>query len=265
MVSPTPTTVLYEKKAAVATVRLSREHGNAINEVLVNDLSTAFQEASADPEVRGVLLAANGKLFSPGLDLRELIEYDRATMARFMRRFASTLLGLYTFPKPVVAALSGHAIAGGCVLAMTADRRILREGALIGLNEVRVGVPLPFGVSQILRETVRASILEEVALIGSNYSDQKAVDAGLVHEIHVAEGFEAFCLERLTEFADKDPQSFSTTKRYLRSSAVERIRATDQKLMDEWLDCWFSDDTRKRIRGIANDLASAKNGSRFSR
>ncbi len=259
--SQAPTTVIYEKNAAVATVRLSREHGNAINEALVNDLMTAFQEASTDPKVRGVLLAAKGKLFSPGLDLRELIEYDRPTMAHFMRRFGAMLLVLYTCPKPVVAALSGHAIAGGCVLAMTADRRILQEGALIGLNEVRVGVPLPFGVSLMLRETVRTAILEEVALIGSNYSGERAVDAGLVHEVHPAQGFEDLCLERLGEFTDKDPKSFSTTKRYLRSSAVERIRANDQKLMHEWLDCWFSDNTRERIRGIASDLASAREGS----
>ena len=127
----------------LATVRLDREHGNAVNDDLLQGLMTAYNEAIADPEVRGVLLASAGKLFSPGLDLRDLLEFDRRQMHRFMSRFSACLIVMYTCPKPVVAALGGHALAGGCVLALTAEWRVLKEGALIGLNEVRVGVPLP--------------------------------------------------------------------------------------------------------------------------
>jgi enoyl-CoA hydratase len=255
-VSQVTTTVSYSADDGVATLRIARDHGNAINETLAQDLMTTFQEADADPEVRGVLLTADGKLFCPGLDLRELIELDRPAMERFMTRFGTMLLSLYTFRKPVVAALSGHTLAGGCVLSLTADRRVLVEGALIGLNEVIVGVPLPFGVSLMLRETVRTPILEEVALLGRNYRGQDAVDSGLVHEIHEADGFETFCLERLVQFTEKDPNAFATTKRYLRSAAVERIRANDQKFVPEFLDCWFSKDTQTRIRGIVAELSA---------
>jgi len=260
-VTQAPTTVRYSAGDGVATVRIARDHGNAINDTLVRDLMTTFQEAASDSGVRGVLLTADGKLFCPGLDLRELIELDRAAMERFMQRFSAMLLALYTFPKPVVAALSGHALAGGCVLSLTADRRILIEGALVGLNEVKVGVPLPFGVSLMLRETVRTPILEEVALIGRNYRGQEAIDSGLVHEIHGAGGFETFCLERLAEFTEKDLNAFATTKRYLRSAAVERIRANDQKFVPEFLDCWFSNDTQARIRGIVAQLAAPQKGA----
>jgi enoyl-CoA hydratase len=260
-VTQAPTTVRYTASDGVATIRLARDHGNAINETLAQDLMTTFHEADADPDVRGVLLTADGKLFCPGLDLRELVELDRAAMERFMLRFGAMLLALYTFRKPVVAALSGHALAGGCVLSLIADRRILVEGALVGLNEVIVGVPLPFGVSLMLRETVRTPILEEVALLGRNYRGQEAVDAGLVHEIHEAEGFEPFCLERLAQFTEKDPNAFATTKRYLRSAAVERIRANDQKFVPGFLDCWFSNDTQARICGIVEQLAASQQGA----
>ena len=90
------------------------------------------------------------------------------------------------------------------------------------MNEVRVGVPFPFGVSMVLRESVPATRLEEVALFGRNYSGEEAVAAGLAHELHGEEGFEAHCRSRLEELADKDAKAFAITKRYLRSATKPR-------------------------------------------
>jgi enoyl-CoA hydratase len=243
-------------EGGLARLRLDREHGNAVNDDLLQGLMTAYNEAIADPEVRGILLTSAGKLFSPGLDLRDLRSFDRRQMHRFMSRFSACLIVMVTCPKPVVAALAGHALAGGCVLALTAEWRILREGALIGLNEVKVGVPLPFGVTTILHDAVRTPRAEEIALLGRNYADADAVEAGLAHEILPAEGFEPACLERLQEYADRDPKAYATTKTYLRSAAVERIRANDAMLVEQFLDCWFSDETRKRIDAIIASLDS---------
>jgi len=247
-------TVTVEVRDGLATLRLGREHGNAINDALVDDLMAACQQIERDAGVQGLLLAAAGKMFCPGLDLRELIELDRTGMERFLRRFNACVLMLYTFPRPVVAALHGHALAGGCVLSMTADWRVLRRGALIGLNEIQVGVPLPFGVSIILRESLPATHLEEVALFGRNYRDEAALTAGLVHELQDEEDFETRCLERLAELASKDARAFTITKRYLRSATVERIRAHDAQFTGEFLDSWFSGPTQERIRGIVARL-----------
>jgi len=219
-------------------LRLARGHGNAINDALVGELIGAVHELEADDGVRGVLLAASGKLFSPGLDLRELIELDRAGMERFLARFSASMLTLYTFSKPLVAAIQGHAIAGGFLVTLTSDWRILREGAEVGLAEIRVGVPFPFGVAMILREAVPRASLESLALFGRNYDDQAALRAGLVHELAPAEGFETTCLERLGELASRDPGAFAITKRYLRAATVERIRSHDPQLAAEFLDSW---------------------------
>jgi enoyl-CoA hydratase len=251
-------TVQLDVDDGLATIRLDRDHGNAINAELLQDLLTAYQDVAADPGTRGVLLTSSGKLFSPGLDLRELLELDRARMQRFMARLTACLVVMYTCPKPVVAAIRGHALAGGCVLALTADRRCLREGAMIGLNEVRVGVPLPFGVALILREAARSSRTEEVALLGRNYSGAEAVEVGLAHEVLPEDGFEERCRERLAELTTRDPKAYATTKRYLRSQTVERIRASDFPLLEEFLDCWFSDATRTRIASIVAELDSKK-------
>ncbi len=247
-------------QGGLAIVRLDREHGNAIDDSLLGGLMDAFQRAEADPGVRGVLLAAAGKLFCPGLDLIELVGFDRRAMARFIERFAACMLSLYTFPKPMVAAVGGHALAGGCILALTADLRVVREGALIGLHEIRIGVPLPFGVALILRESVHSTRLHEVALLGRDYSDAEAVATGLAHEIHAAEGFEEHALARLAEFASRDPLAFATTKRYLRAAAVERIRAHDRLFLEEFLDCWFAEGTRRRIGEIVAGLEERRRG-----
>jgi enoyl-CoA hydratase len=239
---------------AIGVVRLERAHGNAINEPLVETLVATLAEVESDPAIRGVLLTAGGKIFCPGLDLQELVALDREAMERFMRRFSAAVLTLYTFPKPVVAVLHGHALAGGCVLALCADWRVLRRGAAVGLNEVKVGVPLPFGVALIVRDAVPKNRLTEVALLGRNYTDEDAVTAGLADELADALGVEAAARKRLEEFVAKDAFAFAVTKRYLRSPVVERIRANNQLLLPEWLDGWFSDGTRARIAAIVAEL-----------
>lgn len=247
-------TLRIERHGPLAVLRLDKPRGNAIDEALVTDLLAAAPELQAD-DVAGVLLAsAHPKLFCPGLDLVSLLEYDRPAMQRFMDAFSSAMLALFALPKPVVAAVSGHAVAGGCILALTADVRLLRRGAQIGLNEVKVGVPLPWAVALMLRAQVPAAALTRVALLGRNFSDQEAVAAGLADQVLEPEGFEAACLEQLEEFADKDARAVATTKRYLRAAVLAEMRARDRELQPEWLDAWFSDATRERIRGIVGGL-----------
>jgi len=238
----------------LGVVRLGREHGNAINEQLVDELTAACREAAADDRIRGVLLAADGKLFCPGLDLQELIELDRAELERFVHKFVRCVAESYALAKPMVAAIHGHAVAGGYVLTLAADWRILREGARVGLNEVQVGVPLPFGVAMILRESVPRLHLEQVALLGKNYTSDEAHRAGLVHEVHPGPGFEEHCRERLNEFLSRDLGAMMITKRYLRSSVVERIRERDPGHVVEFVDAWFRPETRARMRTIVDAL-----------
>lgn len=246
--------MLLEVKEGLATATLSRAHGNAINVDLAEDLTRLCREAARDDAIHGLMLAGAGKLFCPGLDLQELIELDRADLERFVIDFATCIAELYAFPKPMVAAIHGHAVAGGCVLTLTADWRVLKAGALVGLNEVRVGVPLPYGVSLILRESVPRLHLEEVALLGKNYRDEDALSAGLVHEVHTGESFEEHCRQRLREFVSRDLGALMITKRFLRSSIVERIRQNGTRDVPEFLDAWFRPQTQARIRGIVDEL-----------
>jgi enoyl-CoA hydratase/carnithine racemase len=242
-------TLKIERQGPVAVVRLQKARGNAIDAVLVDELVKTAAEITADKEIRGVLLASgHPKLFSPGLDLVSLSALDRPAMRHFMGRFAEMLWALYTLRRPVVAAVNGAAVAGGCVLALTADYRVLKRGAAIGLNEVKVGVPLPWSVALLLRASVPPPAIAKVALLGRNFADDEALAVGLADEIVPEEGFEAACLARLQEFLEKDPHSLAVTKSYVRTLVVDEMRAREAYEMDNWLDGWFSDATRARMK-----------------
>ena len=248
--------IRIERQGRLAVLRLDKARGNAIDETFVGELAQAVDEVARETAVQGVLLAsAHPKLFCPGLDLVSLVEYDRASLDRFMKSFGEAALALYGLAKPVVAAISGHAVAGGCVLALTADHRILRRGAQIGLNEVRVGVPLPWTVALLLRASIAPSALSRVALLGNNFTDDEAVALGLVHEVREADGFEAGCLARLEEFAERDPRALSITKTYLRASVLQEMRAQEDARRPDFLDAWFSPEGQKRIRSAVESLA----------
>jgi len=238
----------------LAIVRLGRAHGNAINDALAGDLIDACAEIEGNPEVRGVLFAAQGKLFCPGLDLQELVDLDRDAMHAFTVHFNTCVSALYNLSPPVVAALHGHAVAGGCVLGLTADWRVLAEGAMVGLNEVRVGVPFPFGVAMLLKASVPLAHLEEVALFGRNYTGTEAVESGLVHEVRPVAGFESYCMQRLAELASRDANALAITKRYLRRATAESMRQGDAELTGEFIDSWFRPETRRRILEVVEQL-----------
>jgi enoyl-CoA hydratase len=254
------TGVRLERKGPLAVLRLDKARGNAIDEPLVDALREAARALGADDSVRGVLLAsAHPKIFCPGLDLVGIIDYGRDDMERFMLRFAEAVWALYGLPKPVVAAVGGHAVAGGCILALTADHRVLKKGgAQMGLNEVRIGVPLPWSVSVLLRSAVPASSLAHVALLGRNFADEEARAVGLADELAEADGFEERCLARLGDYAEKDTLALATTKAYLRADALQAMAAHERERVSEFLDGWFSEPTRARMRGMVEELTRPK-------
>jgi Delta3-Delta2-enoyl-CoA isomerase len=253
------TTVRVDRNGRAAILRLDKARGNAIDPELAGDLLQAARDLGADPSVGGVLLiSAHPKLFCPGLDLVTLTGLDRGAMERFMLLFAEMVWALYGLPKPMVAGINGHAVAGGCILALTADHRVLRRGAQIGLNEVKVGVPLPWSVSELLRASVPPQSLAQVALLGRNFADDEALRIGLADELADAPGFEEHCLRRLDEYLEKDPYSLAATKGALRHDVLAGMKARERERIGGWLDGWFSDTTRARMRELAAGLSKPR-------
>jgi enoyl-CoA hydratase len=234
---------------------LDKARGNAIDDALAEGLTSAVGEVASDDGVRGAMLAsAHPKLFCPGLDLVTLVEYDRAAMERFWSRFEEASFALFSLRKPLVAAIGGAAVAGGCILALTADLRLLRRGSSIGLNEVRIGVPLPWWVVTLLRMSASPTALTRVALLGSNFTDEEARDAGLVHEVLPAEGFESAALARLEELASRDPNALGTTKAWLRHPALVEMQARGAEHRAAFRDPGFSPPAQQWIHNTVASL-----------
>ncbi len=242
-------TITIEIKDGIGAVRLAGPRGNAMSPALVADLASALRTVGGDPSVRVVCLSsAHPKLFCPGLDLVALSEVKRPEMGEFMVDFSTLLTDMFALRKPLVAAVNGAAVAGGCLLALTADWRIAKRGAPLGLNEVKVGVPLPWSAVMLLRSVAPVYAHSAVALLGRNFEGDAAVTAGLVNEVVEADAFESVVTDRLAEFADKDPFAFGVTKGYLRGATVAAMRDRETGLLDEFLDGWFSDATQARIQ-----------------
>jgi enoyl-CoA hydratase len=248
-------TIRFERQGPLGVLRLDKARGNAIDDALLEDLARWVVEAARDDGLRGVLLAsAHPKLFCPGLDLVSLIDRDREAMRDFMNRFATVLWGLFGLLKPVVAAVNGPAVAGGCILALTADSRVMAKGAPVGLNEVKIGVPLPWSVVMLLKSSVPPTSFGEVALLGRNFADQEALRVGLADAIVEPDQLETAALARLRDFAEKDALAFGATKGWLRSQTVATMKAHEAETADVWLDAWFSAPTRERLRQMVDAL-----------
>lgn len=241
-------TVQIDIKDGVGEIRLAGPRGNALSEEMVQDLSSALRTVAGEPSARVVLLtSAHPRIFCPGLDLVSLSRIGRTEMGAFMLEFATLLTDLFALKKPVVAAVNGAAVAGGCLLALTADWRVVKRGATMGLNEVKVGVPLPWSAVMLLRSSVPSFAYTSVALLGRNFEGEAAVDNGLASEVADADSYDATLAERVAEFAEKDAFAFGVTKGHLRGGAVASMRDRETALLDEFLDGWFSEDTQERI------------------
>lgn len=248
-------TVEIEIKDGIGAIRLKGPRGNAMSQEMVSDLSSALRSVGGESSVRAVLLAsAHPKLFCPGLDLVSLSTVSRSEMGAFMLNFSTVLTDLFALKKPMVAAVNGAAVAGGCLLALTADWRVVKRGAQMGLNEVKIGVPLPWSAVMILKTAAPALAHTAVALLGRNFEGDAAVAAGLANEVVDALSFDATLTERLAEFAEKDPFAFGVTKSYLRGGTVASMRDRETALLDEFLDGWFSEGTQDRIQKAAAGL-----------
>jgi Delta3-Delta2-enoyl-CoA isomerase len=248
-------TLTLERRSGVAIVRIEKARGNAIDDDLVADLGEAAEEAARDDGVGGIVLSSgHARLFSPGLDLVALSSLGRGDLGAFMRRFLSMVRCLYGLPKPMVAAVSGHAVAGGCILALTADWRVLARDAVIGLNEVKIGLPLPWSIALLVRGSVSPAASVKVALLGRNFSNEEALACGLADELADPGGVDDAALARLAEFTSKERRAMAITKACMRSATLGEMTAHEEEGIPDFLDAWFSPGTQERLRGLLASL-----------
>ena len=231
---------------------MSRGKANAMNRDMVEELCACVEQAAADESIRGLMIASGcPKFFSGGFDLNEVFQYDRDTMREFFGRFIDLYQGLYALPKPVVAAVSGHAFAGGALLALACDFRIMTDGQFgFAINEINMGVLLPPGLIRLILDRVGVGHARMVLLTGEAFSPAQALQMGLAAEVVEPESIAERAKALAFSLADKPPLAFAGFKRAIGEIAGRPPTDDDRRYLDEFIENWFSPEAEERKRAL---------------
>jgi enoyl-CoA hydratase len=231
---------MIDSKVVDGIAVLAMTHGkvNALDIEFCDALAARFNDLRRS-DTKAVVLTGQGGIFSAGVDLKRL----SAGGADYIRRFLPALHRLYEavffYPRPVIAAVNGHAIAGGCVLACCADRRIMaRDAGRIGVTEILVGVPFPALAFEVVRFAVPPRYLPEFTLSGATYATDEALQRGWVHEVADSGQLMNRAIAAAKELSLLSPAAFTQTKSQIRELVTERVQksgeATDKAVTDIW-------------------------------
>jgi len=222
----------------IAILTMSHGKANALDIKFCDALVARFSDLRKS-DAKAVVLTGQGKIFSAGVNLKRLSDGG----ADYIRQFLPALHRLYDavffHPKPVIAAINGHAIAGGAVLACCADRRVMaRESGRIGVTEILVGVPFPALAFEIVRFAVPPRYFPEFALTGATYATDAALQRGWVDEVAEPNEVLEDAIALAHELAMLSPAAFAQTKSQIREPVAERLRrsgeATDKAVTEIW-------------------------------
>jgi enoyl-CoA hydratase/carnithine racemase len=244
------TAVTIESQGRVALLRLTNGVTNAIGPALVADIATALSLIATD--FRGCVLAGGTKFFSIGLDLPALVQLNRQEMSRFWDAFDQAVLDLYRLPLPTAAAIAGHATAGGTILALSADYRLIAAGRkMMGLNEINIGVPVPFLAALMLRQIVGDRTARELQYKGDLIHPETAMSVGLVDDIGPGEKIEALALEAIETLADKPQKAFGLIKQNRTEAVCRQFEGRRSEKKEEMLACWFKPAVQELLKKAA--------------
>jgi enoyl-CoA hydratase len=232
----------------VLTLRLAHGKASALDVELLDALARELDGAAAD-DVRALVLTGTGSIFSAGVDLFRITQGGADYARQFLPLLSQFLRMLFTFPSPVVAALNGPAIAGGCVIALACDARLMAEGdGRIGLPELLVGVPFPAAALEVVRFAVPREKLQSLIYMGRTLSAREALGAGLVDEVVSPDALPARAHEVAQQLALIPPPVYRLTKQSLRAEALERIEQAGEQADRAVLEVWSAAETHAQIR-----------------
>jgi enoyl-CoA hydratase len=231
----------------VAVLTLANENVNALDVEMVEDILSFVERCEGDAGVAALVLTGRGKVFSAGLDVRELLERDPQYSVSLLKVLARTLETLLGFSKPTVAAVNGAAVAGGCLLACSCDVRIIAEGARIGVTEVQVGVALPAVAVEVIRH-VCGPQAERLMLEARLATADEACAMGLAHRAVPLHDLLPEAVAQAERLAAGDTRAYALAKEVSRRPVLEAARSDTAQALDRavW-EQWTREETRARL------------------
>lgn len=243
--------VKLDKAGGIATLTLNRGKVNALNAIVVGELRARLKALEVDREVTAVILTGSGKFFSFGFDIPEFLAFSKEQFAEYLANFTDLYTYLFLYPKPVVAALNGHTMAGGCMLALACDHRVMTTaGAKIALNEIGFGSSVFAGSTEMLRFWVGNANATAILYSGAMYQAEEAKMLGLIHEASTEQNFTATVENAASVLGAKASLAFSSIKSLLRKSVAEEMRQREAGSVKEFVDIWYSEATWANLQKI---------------
>ncbi len=238
-------------KAGICTLGLKRGKVNALNPGVVNEIHNILNALEHDAAVQAVILTGHGKFFSFGFDIPEFLSYSKEEFTEFVLKFTSLYTYMFLYSKPIIAALNGHAIAGGCMLALACDTRIMVSGkAKISLNEIAFGSTVFSGCTEMLRFCAGSKNAEKVLYSGAMYSAAEAKEIGLVDMVTSADELLEEAVKAASDLGRKSAPAFAGIKSLLRKPVADKMRMTEKLSIKEFVEIWYSDPVWENLKNI---------------
>ena len=248
-------TIKVNIKEKVAVLQLDRGRSNAINAEMVSELKQIIQNIGNDNNIAGLIITGKEGFFSAGLDLIELYDYDETTIRNFWIDFLNMVNLMVAFPKPMVTAISGHSPAGGCVLALCSDYRVMAEGKyIIGLNEVPVGIIVPQSIFHLYSFWLGNAKAYRYLLEGKLMNTDEALASGLVDELVKSESILHAADRQIRKFIQMESTTWQQTKVNLRAELLAKVSADQSDMLEIMLKQWWSASTRSILKTIIQNL-----------
>jgi enoyl-CoA hydratase/carnithine racemase len=232
----------------IATIRIEREKVNALVPEALAQCKDAFLDVAE--RARAVVFTGTGSFFSFGFDVPHMLAWPRSEFGAFVAAFCDLYRTIFTHPTAVIAALNGHAVAGGGMLALSADARVMGRGrSKIGLNEVAFGASVFAGATAMLRFMVDGRTASRVLYTGDLYDADQAYAMGLVE--HAVDPREVLGVAlTVARKYGKNPEAFGSIKRLLRTEIAEEMARLEPASIEAFLEVWYSPATRPQLEGI---------------
>jgi len=248
-------TIRVTIKDRLAIVTLDKGKSNALNREMITELNDLFLNISTDPNIGGVILTGKDQFFSAGLDLFELYHYSESEAESFWHLFLDFVATITAFRKPMVAAINGHSPAGGCVIALACDYRIMAEGKfIVGLNEVPVGIIVPNSIFKLYSFWLGQASANRNLLEGKLFSPDEALQAGLVDELVNGASILTAAERKIRKYMAMEANTWSASKLNIRKDLIAATAADQQDELDLMLQQWWSQGTRSILKSIIDNL-----------
>jgi enoyl-CoA hydratase len=249
--------ITRDNRDGIAILRLAHGKVSALDVHFCTAIVRELDDIAAD-DARALVIAGSGSTFSAGVDLFQVLEGGADYLSRFLPAMAALFESLLTFSKPVVAAINGHAIAGGCIIASACDYRVMADGtARIGIPELAVGVPFPPLPFEIVRARLSPPAFRDLVFSARTVLPAEALLIGLVDEVVPADALLARAEQHAGRLAAIPPVAFALTKRTFNEPVLTRVRAAEA-INAGALAAWSSPAVQQRMRAYVEKTVGKK-------